>query len=287
MSTAQVSQALSGDKLYQERARKTVPLLVRQARAGMPIYYSYLAEELGMPNPRNLNYVLGSVGKSMASLSNVWSEKVPPLQCLVVNKGTGLPGDGIGWFLLDKEGFAELPLRQRRAIVDAELQHIYAYSRWGEVLQALSLKPVQTDFSPILESAAHYVGGGGEGARHLALKRYVAANPTAIGLSARTPFGETELPLPSGDCLDVSFRHKGVWIAVEVKSAISPQADIVRGLFQCVKYRAVLEAVQLAEDRPQNARAILVLETQFPERLVALRNLLGVEIVEKVQIPDD
>jgi hypothetical protein len=49
---------LSGSKLYQERARKALPLLVRQAKAEQPIYYSALAEYLDMPNPRNLNYVL-------------------------------------------------------------------------------------------------------------------------------------------------------------------------------------------------------------------------------------
>lgn len=249
----------------------------------MPIYYSDLAEELSMSNPRNLNYVLGSVGKSMALLSKAWKEKVPPLQCLVVNRATGLPGEGIGWFLLDKEGFAELPLRQKRAIVDAELQYIYAYPRWAEVLDALSLKPAPADFTPILEPVSRYAGSG-EGVRHLALKNYVAANPSAIGLSSKTPKGETECPLPSGDCLDVSFRYRGVWIAAEVKSSVSPQEDIVRGLFQCVKYRAVMEAVQLAEERPQNARAILVLETRLPQSLVALRNLLGVEVVEEVQV---
>jgi len=62
MSTAKISAPISGEKLYQERARAALPLLVRQAQAGAPIFYSDLADELGMPNPRNLNYVLGSIG---------------------------------------------------------------------------------------------------------------------------------------------------------------------------------------------------------------------------------
>ena len=95
MSTAKISAPISGDKLYQERARAALPLLVRQAQAGAPIFYSDLAEELGMPNPRNLNYVLGSIGQSMELLSKSWKEKVPPIQCLVINKATGLPGEGI------------------------------------------------------------------------------------------------------------------------------------------------------------------------------------------------
>lgn len=133
MSTATISEPISGDKLYQERARAALPLLVRQAQAGVPVFYSDLAEELGMPNPRNLNYVLGSIGQSLERLSKAWNEKVPPIQCLVVNKGTGLPGEGIGWFLVKKEDFAALPLRQKREIVEAELQHVYSYPRWGDV----------------------------------------------------------------------------------------------------------------------------------------------------------
>jgi len=113
--TAKISEPISGDKLYQERARAALPLLVRQAEAGVLVIYSDLAEELGMPNPRNLNFVLGSIGMSLECLSKAWKEKVPPIQCLVVNKNTGLPGEGIGWFLEDKEDFAALSLRVENA----------------------------------------------------------------------------------------------------------------------------------------------------------------------------
>lgn len=281
MSTAKISEPISGDKLYQERAREALPLLVRQAQAGAPIFYSDLAEELRMPNPRNLNYVLGSIGKSIEVLSTEWSEKVPPIQCLVINKSTGLPGEGVGWFLIKKEVFADLPLKQKRAIVDAELQHVYAYPRWLEVLKALSLKPTEADFTPFVSKASLWAGGG-EGERHKALKEYVATHPESIGLKAGTPNGTTEHPLPSGDFLDVSFLRKKVWIAAEVKSAVSPEGDLIRGLFQCVKYRAVMEAVQLAEGHPQSARSLLVLESALPASLIALKNLLGIEVVEGV-----
>ncbi len=69
MSTAKISEPISGDKAYQVHARAAFPLLVRQAQAGVPVFYSDLAEELGMPNPRNLNYVLGSIGQSLELLS--------------------------------------------------------------------------------------------------------------------------------------------------------------------------------------------------------------------------
>lgn len=282
MNTAKIAAPISGDKLYQERARSTLPLLVRQAEAGIPIFYSALAEELGMPNPRNLNYVLGSIGQTMERLSKAWKDKVPSIQCLVVNKNTGLPGEGIGWFLMKKAEYSKLPTRQRRAIVDAELQHIYAYPHWREVLNTLSLAPVNYNFQASLRGASTLLGGGGESEQHKALKEYVAMTPAVVGLAATHPIGTVELSLPSGDCLDVSFNGKGPWVAAEVKSALSNEADLIRGLFQCVKYRAVMEAVLLVESKPQNARAVLVLESRFPRSLLPLRNLLGVEVIDGI-----
>lgn len=281
MSAATLAKPISGDKPYQVLARAALPLLVRQAKAGVPLFYSDLAEELGMPNPRNLNYVLGSIGRSLELLSKTWNEEVPPIQCLVVSKSTGLPGEGIGWFLFKKDDFSALPLKQRRAIVEMQLQHIFAYPRWNEVLKALSLEEMSFNYSPAVTGAIRNFGGG-ESEAHKALKEYVAQNPKVIGLSKSALAGQTEYPLPSGDSLDVSFNDNSVWVAAEVKSAISIESDIVRGLFQCVKYRAVMEAVLLTEALPQNARAILVLESKLPQSLIPLRNLLGVEVVEEI-----
>lgn len=279
MNISKVAEPISGSSKYQLRARAALPLLVRQACAGVPIFYSDLAKELGMSNPRNLNYVLGCVGQTLENLSKAWKCKVPPIQCLVVNKGTGLPGEGIGWFVSKKENFSKLTLRQKRAVVDTELQRIFSYPKWEAVLNALKLKPVEFDFSPLISKASNGFGGG-ESEAHKALKEFVAKNPQVIGLSLGTPSGITEYNLPSGDSLDVSFCGKNIWVAAEVKSSISNETDIVRGLYQCIKYRAVMEAVLIAKFLPQNARVLLVLESALPAGLIPLRNMLGVEVVE-------
>ncbi|UCZ75424.1 hypothetical protein LHK94_20960 [Dickeya zeae] len=283
-TTAEIASPLDGNKLYQERARAALPLLVRQAAAAQPIVYSALAEELGMPNPRNLNYVLGSIGQAMVRLSKKWKTKIPPIQCLVVNKKTGLPGEGMDWFLTtkeDKEDFEKLPRRHRHRIIKAELQRIYAYPHWDKVLDELDLEPIKTDFTDeVIKAAGGF--GGSESAAHKRLKEYVAKNPHVVGLPKSTPDGTTECALPSGDFLDVSFKHKKFWIAVEVKSKVSDHSDIIRGIFQCVKYQAVLNAVLLSESKAQDASAVLVLESVLPTDLRSLCNLLGVEVIDSV-----
>lgn len=279
--TAEIAEPLSGDKLYQQRARNALPLLVRQATASTPIIYEDLAHELEMPNPRNLNYVLGSIGQTLLNLSEHWGIEVPPIQCLVVNKNTRLPGEGIGWFITDLSHYKKLSNKQRRQVVDAELQKIYAFDKWSKVLSTLSLEPVQSDFKKLNKKASQFRGGG-EGPEHKKLKKFVANNPTLFGLPASTAPGENEHSLPSGDSLDVFFTHRKEHIGIEVKSHISDSADIARGLYQCVKYQAVLEARQAANGQPQNVRTILVLGDELPLELLPLKNVLGIEVFEKV-----
>ena len=284
MNTASTAAPISGDKLYQQRAREALPLLVRQAWAATSITYSDLAAELGMPNPRNLNYVLGCIGQTLLQLSRGHARPVPPIQCLVINKSTGLPGEGVGWFLtVDKDEFATLNRTQQQRIVEAELQRVYAFPHWRKVLTDLNLEPVQppATTTPLVHAAAGFRGGG-ESEHHRRLKEHVVANPILLGLPADA-VGTTEYGLPSGDAVDVMFICGPEWIAVEVKSRISDEPDLVRGLFQCVKYRAVCRAQQAILGKEPDARAVLVIEGTLPRALLSMKNTLGVEVVENVR----
>ena len=204
-----------------------------------------------------------------------------------------MPGEGISWFTTKKEDFRKLPRKEQSRLVKLELEKVYAYHDWSSVLHAFGLTPAKTDYSQAVakarsagatkESRAASFGGGGESPEHRTLKLFVAQNPEFVGLPASVGPGKTEEPLQSGDVLDVFFRHGQDSIAVEVKSALSSEADIVRGVFQCVKYRAVLEAQQAAEGLPQSARAILALEAKLPSKFQALKNILGIELVDEIK----
>jgi hypothetical protein len=285
--TAIQAETFFGDKLYQERARLALPLLVRQAKAQQTIFYEDLADEMGMPNPRNLNYPLGSVGQTLLELGTQWGETVPPIQCLVVNQADGLPGEGVGFFI-DKHRYKAMSKRQQRQVVADQLQIIFAYSHWDKVLAAFDMKPATMDFSKIVRQAAAGGRGGGESEDHKHLKEYVAAHPELLSLSPRIAKGVNEYRLPSGDELDVLFRDGDEWVAVEVKSHISDDADLVRGLFQCVKYQAVLEAFLLTTNRAPNVRTVLVTERALSPELMALKNMLGIEVIHKdAQTPNE
>lgn len=281
--TADVATGFHGDKLYQQRARQVLPILVRQAQSANPVYYETLAQEVGMPNPRNLNYPLGCIGEALNDLAREWDEEIPHIQSMVINRQTNLPGPGFDAFLTSR-GYSWENSRERRAIIEEYWAKVCAYSYWGEVLEDLRLRPTANNVPELIKRAGHW-GAGGEGPDHLALKEFVAKNPQLLGLNAADTLSEIEHCLPSGDSIDVLFETRARLIGVEVKPASSPKEDVTRGLFQCVKYRAVLQARARFTHDHRLISSVLILGGPLPHELIPLRNSLKVEVREKVIVP--
>jgi hypothetical protein len=98
----------------------------------------------------------------------------------------------------------------------------------------------------------------------------------------------------SGDKADLILEDSGRRrrICVEVKSHISADEDLIRGIFQCVKYGAVLEAQEKYElrrsstHRSRKLQTFLVTERELPEDLKQLSDFLNVQVCH-VKIPPD
>jgi len=95
-------------------------------------------------------------------------------------------------------------------------------------------------------------------------------------LEVNLPKGECEYYLASGDKPDVIFLGKTITVAVEVKSRISNDADLQRGVYQCVKYRAVIRAEQKARKEIPNGLAMLVTESVLPPSVLKLAELFDI-----------
>jgi len=280
--TQKIAKPMFGDQLYQQRAQLALPLLVRQSWLQNTIYYQELADELGMPNARNLNFVLGSVGTTLIDLGKEWGEQIPAIQSLAINQGSGQPGSG---FFGGQDSYRSLTKRQREAFLQSQRAEIYSYPKWPEVLRALGLESATTGIESLIEDASRFHAGG-ESESHLRLKRAIAADPTLVGLPRQCTCLGVEYPLPSGDSLDVFLQYRRTQYAVEVKSAISERADIVRGMFQCVKYQAVLQAWASYQHHDTDIEVILALEAKLPAELLPLRNALQINVVDCIQIPE-
>lgn len=280
----EVFQWVDGSTISAERARRALPILVRQARAERPITYLDLSRELGMSHHRPVRYAAGHVGYALQALARQpgWKRRPPPpLQSLVVNKGTGLPGSGVNEFM--GRAFRQAQTRrQREAALNGVYAQIYSYPHWEELLELLEIDPAPAALDDEVEEATRAGGRGGEGPEHKALKDYVSATPALLSLPAGHKPGRKEFPLPSGDSVDVVFEGRGLKTAVEVKSHISSDGDVARGLFQCLKYRTVLEAQSAISATKFEVVVRLVLGKAFPPKLIALRNSLGITVIDNV-----
>ncbi|PTE11770.1 hypothetical protein [Mesorhizobium helmanticense] len=117
-------------------------------------------------------------------------------------------------------------------------------------------------------------GAGGEGPYHKALRLWVKDNPGMVDKAFSAATAETEVDLDSGDRIDVVYKLIDRTIVVEVKSRISNEIDLRRGVFQCVKYRAVRQAMDVRDNVA--VEAFLVTENELPGEIAALVKLHGI-----------
>lgn len=274
---------LQGEKLYIQRARETFPILVRQAHAGKIITYSQLADELGMPNPRNLNFVLGAIGNAILKLRTINKENIPFINFLVVGKNSHIPGNGISGFTRNKK-FSLLAKSEKYKQFQYDIDTICSYEDWNKILSQLELLPLKNDVIPIeqLTQLSEHSHSAGESKFHLDFKNYLKDHPQIFGLRNIVKC-ETEYTFYSADKIDVMYWGKNEIVGVEAKSHISEEIDILRGIFQCIKYSALINAHQIYENKDIPFRVILALENELPSKFKGICNQLGVNVIDNIR----
>ena len=123
-------------------------------------------------------------------------------------------------------------------------------------------------------------GAGGEGPFHKALREWVWKHPKHVDKRLRDVDSRTEADLLSCDRVDIVYRTPDEVVAIEVKSRISDWDDFRRGVYQCVKYRAVMKAQEQEEKSGRRVRALLVTETPLPVDLARTAKRLRVRHLE-------
>ncbi len=279
-----------------EQARDSLAALIKyvfEHRDGLisGLTYEALAERIGrknkhdVPFARGMGQVLGRMGHMLQGLEGEWGERIPHLQSLVVLKSgpdRGLPDVGIKEFW---SGYEQMSRFEKENKLHAEYQRILGFgSRWNDVLALVGLPPVDAPS----QTKDHAIGGaGGESPQHRALKKYVQQNPGLVGAGSDSSCF-LEYALPSLDVIDVVFKSKTTCIAVEVKSVVSDKwpDDYERGIYQTIKYRAILKAMAMAghQEIPGTLRAVLVLQSTLPEKFRQLATDLKVEVLERIGV---
>ncbi|MDQ7954761.1 MAG: hypothetical protein RET84_02575 [Pseudomonadota bacterium] len=282
--------------ITEQHAALALPVLVEHVlkqRDGVMnrLTYEQVAEKIGRlnkhgkPAARGMGRVLGKITERIDQLKNPWPEKIPYLTTIVVDAtgaNKGLPGVGVAgkW-----KGYDSLTRSEKESKIMGEYDRILDFgSRWLDVLALLGVDDqVVTELPRV---GGRY--GGGESPAHRALKLYVLSNPHLVGASADS-IGQDEADLLSGDFIDVLFKSETHWVGVEVKSRISDknELDYRRGIFQIIKYQAVLEA-QAKYERPNDdidVKVYLVLETDMPRAFMKLAQEHRVNLRSRVVPP--
>ena len=271
-----------GDK-SSGRMPDLLPVLIRQARLETPITYGDVALELGVHH-RAVHHIAGYIGFTLAAVSEQrgWAKRPPPpLHALIVNHVTRLPGSGINGFLSKTYQKADSN-QKRRAVLKAVYADARNYSHWSELCELLSIPFDEGVLAGAVEKARRSRGRGGEGPHHLALKRHVAENPNLVGLATGSRHGIMEWPTAAGDSVDVVFERRGLRLAVEVKPHHASEGDTLRGVFQCLKYRVVLEAQAALADERIDTRVLLILGGSATAQVLEVAHRLGIAVLENI-----
>lgn len=271
-----------------ELALAMLPVMVRWAQESpyKQHYYSDLSRAVNHGS-NQIGGVLGEVDTILKDLQKKTGREIPPINAIVVSKQGRLPSNGLSIVFsayddMSKENRKEFYLDMCRVVHEFD---------WNWVLDELGLEratifddeELEQHLSKIRNSHAHG-NGHGEGAEHKRLKNYVLENPNDLGIR-NVVSREPEHLLLSGDLIDVFFvLRNGTMVGVEVKSHISDDSDILRGIFQCVKYKAVLEAMRATnygidgDYRKHDVQVMLVVERPLSEKNAQVANDLGIDV---------
>ncbi|MFZ5627975.1 MAG: hypothetical protein ACOY5B_02530 [Spirochaetota bacterium] len=278
-------------------AREILRLLVGRVLnyQGGPKFITYtdLAQEIEYPKPRTGNSFSANKGKTLGVMGHLfdnilvdgWNDRNPHIQALIVAKDTELPGEGL------KEFYPEYPTLSKEKRLDhvsREYLQIYGFdTKCMEVLQKLGISAPQKAGSTAPQSRAGWFNPFGKDGspEHRAIRDYIAKNPDAVKVTEATS-GHPGYALKSGDSVDVVIEAEKMLQAIEVKSLRSGPDDLQRGVYQCVKYRAVLRAEEEAFKRGKGGerpvRTVLVCEGALPRDLQSLAALHSVTVFDNL-----
>ena len=277
------------DSLSRRGARHALALLLQHIRDGDEPFVTYgsIARllERRLRIPRVFPTHIGAVAGTMMDAIETVGLGAPPINALIT-RPSGIPGAGFGgyfdrlWRANGERHWDKLGRRRKLEVLEEVRIAVRQFDNWDAIYRQLygagpervvrRKKFTERDGKPPETSRP---SGAGESAEHRRLKDWAMANPGRLGLSSAM-IGVPEQSLLSGDRIDVLFSDGANFVAVEVKSILSGEDDWQRGIYQCVKYRAVV----MAQERPvpTTVRAILLTEQPLTPELAARARELDV-----------
>lgn len=268
-----------------ELVSQIIPILISWAKLRLTNKtYGDLLSALGYTSYSGIGRQLGNVETVLRKLrESTGAVDIPTLNALVKKPKLDRPADG---FEFVYPNYKKLSVPEKKIFIAGINEKACAYTKWNWVLKELGLKEAipLSEYQLNTIKNVQFNNGGGEGAEHKNLREYIFEHPERIN-SYNIVFKETEYILPSGDRLDVYFEFEDrKHVAIEVKPSTSPEPDIIRGIFQCVKYQAVMEALKRIECQDYGIEVILLVAKNLSFQEKTLAEELGISYIENFKM---
>lgn len=266
-------------KRTRDNVRLMIPVLIHWAKTGHNrSTYGNLTHAIGKTKFSGIGHSLYAVQKVLNKLSEETRREIPTLNSLCKNSKTMLPAEGFEYVSVNYNALED---NAKRIFVEGLDSKAISYKYWDWVLEKLDLKPYEAFTSEELDKIKEPLTScGGEGEEHKKLKEYISKYPEVLGYK-NVELVETEHMLPSGDRLDVYIElSDGTHVAVEVKPKHALDNDISRGVFQCIKYAAVMEALRNLESQNYEIETLLVTTGHLSDMNRKIADELNIEYVE-------
>lgn len=268
-----------------ELVSQIIPILISWAKLRLTNKtYGDLLSALGYTSYSGIGRQLGNVETVLRKLrESTGAVDIPTLNALVKKPKLDRPADG---FEFVYPNYKKLSVPEKKIFIAGINEKACAYTKWNWVLKELGLKEAipLSEYQLNTIKNVQFNNGGGEGAEHKNLREYIFEHPERIN-SNNIVFKETEYILPSGDRLDVYFEFEDrKHVAIEVKPSTSPEPDIIRGIFQCVKYQAVMEALKKIECQNYEIEVILLVAKNLSFQEKTLAEELGISYIENFKM---
>jgi hypothetical protein len=263
----------------------TLSFLAERAHAHRLANYSEVSAALGLGNAQWGNVAFGCVYRilRMVEAEHLLGEGlIPDITAIVTKKGKLSFGKGLLENNPDLAGMQ--PLEQLSAVKDLR-QEVFRWPYWMQLLALLGLKPLadlDSDDSALTKFASQS-GPKGKSPEHLQMQECIRVNPRLVlpKLQGDVESSSCEYIFWSLDRADVVTKTSEEWVGFEVKPSTAPFEELKKGIFQVIKYRALLSADLLSRGKICRSRCVLVIGGSLPKELRMLAARFGIEVFEK------
>lgn len=269
-------------KRTRDNVRLMIPVLIHWAKTGQNRRtYGDLTHAIGKTKFTGIGYSLYAVQEVLNKLSEETGKEIPTLNSLCKNSKSMLPAEGFEYIEANYNKWND---KAKRIFVEGLDSKARFYKYWDWVLYKLDLKPYEVFTSEELDKIKNpIISYGGEGEEHKKIKEYISKHPEVLGYKD-VVLVETEYILPSGDRLDVYIElSNDTHVAIEVKPKDAPDNEISRGIFQCIKYGAVMEAMRSLESQDYKIETLLVTTGRLSDMNRKIADELNIEYVEDLE----